>query len=237
MISLITYSTPPGPCGYLPSQTWRLEYEIVGDMSAVEYQERLLGGWRHFGHALFHPQCPSCRACQSLRVAADRFRPNRSQRRVRRTNEGIIRLQIGIPSVSREKLRLHDRFHTFQSGSKGWPSHAPKDADSYSISFVDNPFPVSEWCYYLENRLVGVGYVDDLPDGLSAIYFFHEPDLRWRSLGTWNVLNVIEQARQRSLPYVYLGYYVEGCLSLQYKADYRPNEIRGPDGLWGAFRQ
>ena len=33
-----------------------------------------------------------------------------------------------------------------------------------------------------------MSYVDVLPAGLSAIYFYYEPDLRHLSLGTWNVL-------------------------------------------------
>jgi arginine-tRNA-protein transferase len=237
MLSLVTYTTPAGPCGYLPEQTWQLEYEIVADMSVREYQDRLLAGWRHFGHALFHPRCPSCRACQSLRVPVERFRPSRSQRRARAANEGVIRLEIGRPAVSTEKLRLHDRFHSFQTRHKGWPSHTPKDFDSYRTSFVDNPFPVTEWCYYVEDRLVGVGYADVLPDGLSAIYFFYDPNERSRSLGTFNVLGLLEEANKRGLKFVYLGYYVEGCESLQYKANYRPNEVLGPDGQWRPFRE
>ncbi len=236
MISLITYTTPPSTCGYLPSQNWQLEYELVGHMSAWEYQQRLLHGWRHFGHALFHPRCPSCQACQSLRVDVASFRPSRSQRRVIKLNEGIVRLEIGRPSVTQEKLRLHDKFHSFQAVRKGWPGHTPKDSDGYRTSFVNNPFSVSEWCYFLGDRLVGVGYVDDLPDGLSAIYFFHDPEFRRRSLGNWNVLSMLEQARMRGLEHVYLGYYVEGCQSLVYKADYRPNEVLTADGNWRPFR-
>ena len=67
---------------------------------------------------------------------------------------------------------------------------------------------------------------------MSAIYFFYDPDDRHRSLGTFNVLSVIEQARQRGLSQVYLGYYVEGCRSLEYKARFGPSEILGPDGTW-----
>jgi arginine-tRNA-protein transferase len=169
-------------------------------------------------------------------VLADRFRPDRSQRRARRANEGAVRLVIGQPSVSRAKLDLYDRFHAFQSETKGWPWHFPKDAASYVSSFVDNPFPVQEWCYYLDGQLVGVGYVDDLPGALSAIYFIHDPDERSRSLGTWNVLSILDYAAQRHIPYVYLGYYVADCSSLAYKARFVPNQLLGEDGRWHDFR-
>jgi arginyl-tRNA--protein-N-Asp/Glu arginylyltransferase len=236
MESLLRFLAPAGPCGYLPQETWRLEYEFFSELSAAEYLKRMENGWRRFGVSVFRPQCPACNACRSLRVLVDRFQPNRSQRRVRKANEKTIRLQIGSPSVTRAKLELYDRYHAFQAETKGWPWHEPKDVTSYTHSFVENPFPTEEWCYYFGDRLVGAGYVDLLPGAWSAIYFFYDPQERRRSLGTWNVLNVIDRSRQAKIPYVYLGYYVEGCPSMEYKACFTPNQIRGPDGSWRDFR-
>ena len=236
MESLLRFLAPAGPCGYLPHETWRLEYEFFSELSAAEYLKRMENGWRRFGFSVFRPQCPACNACRSLRVLADRFQPNRSQRRVRKANERAIRLQIDSPRVTRAKLDLYDRYHDMQSDVKGWPRHEAKDKNSYSNSFVENPFPTEEWCYFLEDRLVGVGYVDHLPSALSAIYFFHDPGERPRSLGTWNVLQVIERAQELNIPYVYLGYFVEGCPSMQYKASFRPNQVLSPDGNWRDFQ-
>jgi leucyl-tRNA---protein transferase len=232
METLFRFLAPPSRCGYLPHETWRLEYEQVSELSPAEYMHRMANGWRRFGDMLFRPQCPRCKQCRSIRVVVDRFRPDRSQRRNRKDNEGVVQLRIGTPSVNRVKLDLFDRFHAYQTESKSWPSHEPKDASDYSRSFVENPFPTQEWCYFLHNRLVGVGYVDDLPGGLSAIYFYHDPDERDRGLGTWNVLSVIDHARQRGIPYVYLGYYVAGCRSMAYKARFVPNQALGADGQW-----
>jgi arginine-tRNA-protein transferase len=101
---------------------------------------------------------------------------------------------------------------------------------------VDNPFPTEEWCYYLRRQLVGVGYVDALPGGLSAIYFYYDPDHRNRSLGTWNVLCLVRECLVRKMPHLYLGYYVAGCPSLSYKASFLPNQLLTPDGRWQDFR-
>jgi arginine-tRNA-protein transferase len=165
-------------------------------------------------------------------------------------SHGEITLRIGKPSVNRTKLALYDRYHAFQTDAKGWPQHPAKDSASYVDSFVHHPFPVEEWCYYLGNQLVGVGYVDYLPTdpeggdkppnadvrGLSAIYFYYDPDERNRGLGTFNVLCLIEEAARRRLPFVYLGFYVEGCQSMSYKPRFAPNQVRGPDGVWRNFR-
>ena len=237
MESLFHYLAPVSPCGYLPDRDWSLEYELFAELSPEEYLQRMKDGWRRFGHTLFRPQCPSCRACQSLRVPAQLFRPNRSQRRCRSLNERDIELRIGAPAVTQRKLKLYDRYHAFQADAKGWPQHPAKDPASYAESFVENPFITEEWCFYLNQRLVGVGYVDVLPEGMSAIYFVYEPAMRPRSLGTWNVLCLLDEARRRRLTHVYLGYFVDGCASLAYKATFRPNEILGPDGLWRPFRR
>jgi arginyl-tRNA--protein-N-Asp/Glu arginylyltransferase len=200
----------------------------------------MLDNWRRFGTMLFRPACQSCTACRALRVVVDRFQPDRSQRRCRQLNEGAVELRIGSPSVSRAKLALYDRYHAHQTDFKGWPRHPPRDPSSYADSFVHQPFPVEEWCYYLDNQLVGVGYVDSLPDpvdgGLSAIYFFYDPRQRVRSLGTWNILCLLDEAARRRLPYLYLGYFVEGCSSMHYKQRFLPNQRRGEDGVWRDFR-
>jgi arginine-tRNA-protein transferase len=244
MQSLLRFIAAPTPCGYLPDEQWSLEYEYVAQLTPAEYLQRMLDGWRRFGTMMFRPACPRCNACRSLRVLAGAFSPDRSQRRCRQCNEGAVELRIGTPNVTRAKLALYDRYHTFQSRHKGWPVHPPRDADSYADSFVLHPFPVEEWCYFLEERLIAVGYVDVLPGsaaqaaegGLSAIYFYYDPAERDRSLGTWNILSLIAEATRRGLPYAYLGYYVPGCGSMEYKPRFRPNQIRGEDGVWRDFK-
>lgn len=229
---LARWTVPPSRCSYLPDQLSRLEYLGVSAIDRDEYMVFLLGGWRRFGRTLFRPRCRSCSACRSLRVDVARFRPDRSQRRCRKRNEGEVRLRIGTPSVSPEKMALYDRFHAERSITRGWSHHDPGDILEYAATFVDNPFPTQEWCYVLDGALVGVGYVDELSGGLSAIYFSHAPEHRERSLGTWNVLSLIDRASALGLPHVYLGYHVAGCPSLEYKARFRPHQALDPDGHW-----
>lgn len=235
MESLCRFVAPPTSCGYLPEEQWQLEYEVVLELRPQEYMQRMVEGWRRFGDTLFRPRCARCSACRSIRVLVDQFKPDRSQRRAWKANCEDLRVQVGLPSVTRAKLNLYDRYHAFQADLKGWPQHPAKDPASYRGSFVDNPFPVQEWCYFLGSRLIGVGYVDDLPGGLSAIYFFYDPEERHRSLGTFNVLSILEHARQRRIPHVYLGYYVAGCRSMEYKTRFLPNQLLGTDGVWRDF--
>lgn len=237
MVSLQTVTTAPHACSYLPDQTARLRYVFVAALSPEEYGELMLAGWRRFGRAVFRPVCEACAACRPIRVDVAAFRPNSSQKRAAKANDGAVELRVGAPSVTAEKLALYDLFHDFQHDHQGWPDRGPKSADDYAEAFVDQPFAVQEWCYYRGDRLVGVGYVDALPVGLSAIYFFYDPAERAHSLGTYNVLRLLAAAADRGDAYAYLGYHVEGCRSLEYKANFRPFERLDGGKNWLSGRQ
>jgi arginine-tRNA-protein transferase len=227
----LTFLSPPSPCEYLPDRESQLRYEFTPEIARDEYMDRLRGGWRRFGPIIFRPECPSCRMCRSLRVPVDSFRASHSQRRAWKRNTNDVTIRIGQPSVSAEKLTLYARFHRHGHEVKGWPPNVEQRLDM----FVRNPFETEEWTYYAGDRLIGVGYVDVLREGLSAIYFYWDPAEQQRSLGTFNILALIAAARDRGLPHVYLGYYVEGCRSLEYKARFAPNEVLGPEGAWEPF--
>ena len=230
------FSDRPSRCGYLHDRDWRLEYRLAFDLSAEEYAGWMLRGWRHFGRTLFRPRCLGCDACRPIRVDVGRFRPDRSQRRARKANEADLRLEIADPVAEPAQLDLYRRYHAHQEQAKQWPSRQDESKAEYRESFVDNPFPTREWRYYLGESLVGVGYVDPLPVGPSAITFIHDPAHRGRSLGTYNVLALIDHARGLGQPHVYLGYYIADCPSMAYKARFTPNQTLGPDGCWNDFR-
>lgn len=220
---VVQFTTAPAPCEYLPEQERQLLYELTPLLKPVEYMAKLTEGWRRFGPVVFRPACASCRCCQSLRVPVTSFRASGSQQRVWKQNDGEVELRVAQPTIDVARLDLFGRFHRHGHVTKGWP--APDDDEMRLEFYVRNPFPTEEWSYWVDGRLVGFGYVDALPAGLSAIYFVHDPEQHRRSLGTFNILKMIEAARRLGVPHVYLGYYVEGCRSLEYKAKFRPHEM------------
>jgi arginyl-tRNA--protein-N-Asp/Glu arginylyltransferase len=80
--------------------------------------------------------------------------------------------------------------------------------------------------------LVAIMVADELDDGWSAVYSFFEPDLAARSLGTFMILRLIELSQQRTLPYVYLGYYIKDCGKMNYKLNFSPCQ-QYRDKKWG----
>jgi arginine-tRNA-protein transferase len=69
-----------------------------------------------------------------------------------------------------------------------------------------------------------------IDDGLSMVYSFFDPQEHARSLGTYMILDHVAKARELGLPYVYLGYWIEGCRKMSYKARYRPLEALTMEG-------
>jgi leucyl-tRNA---protein transferase len=231
MDSIVSLFSIVSRCEYLPDRDWQLRYELVPQLRPADYMQRLQQGWRRFGYALFRPDCPSCRMCQSLRVPVATFRSNRSQRRVWTRNQREVTVRVGAPALSQDRLDLWVRFHRHGQETKGWPA----ETDGEPGDLLENPFRTEEWTYYVGDRLIAVAYVDALPEALSAIYCYYDPTERARSPGTFNILSLLASARERGLPHVYLGYYVAGCRSMEYKRKFRPNEVLGPNGTWESF--
>jgi len=67
-------------------------------------------------------------------------------------------------------------------------------------------------------------------DGLSLVYSFFDPELSRDSPGSFIILDHVIQACLMGLPFVYLGYWVQGSEKMDYKARFSPIEILRPTG-------
>lgn len=223
----------PRECSYLPDEVASLEHKIMLDVSAAELGAMLERGWRRFGPDYFRPACSACEACVPTRIVVAEFAPTKSQRRARKKAEGL-RIMIGPPSVDDERLALYHAWHEERAGARAWtPSELePRD---YELQFAF-PHPAArEVAFYddaADGKLVGLGICDEAPRAFSLVYFFSDPAYRDQSLGVANVVVGVEIAASRGIPYVYLGYMVEACPSLRYKATYGPrDELVGRPGV------
>ncbi len=231
MQSYAHFHTEERDCPYLHDRPSRLEVRLIGQLAPVEHGLLLEAGVRHFGRSYFRAACGSCRECISIRVPVRTFRPSRSQRRTIAKNADL-EVEVGEPQADQERIQLYRRFHAEREEKRGWtPSEI--DLEEYTSSFVDNPVKTLEFRYRLGGRLVAIAYVDESPDAFNSIFAFWEPTLARRGLGTFDVLTEISEAQRRGKELLYLGYYVRGCLSLEYKRTFRPCELL-LGGAWTA---
>lgn len=216
----------PRPCPYLPDRIERDEAWVVRRLEPAAYRALLDRNYRRAGHVVYRPRCPTCRSCRQLRVPVGSFRPSRSQRRCLRRNRDLSS-RIGPPRLTAEKAALYARY----IGGR----HAESDQG-------DDPATLAQFLHDgclrgleiesrdASGRLVCVSHVDPLGDAWSSVYCYFDPEQSRRSLGTWSILVELEACRALGLRYYYLGFWVEGAKTMEYKARFLPCEVLTDDG-------
>jgi len=215
---------PDSVCSYLPDRVSRFEHRWIWSLDSPQYESLLARGWRRFGRAVFRPACRACQECKSLRVVLSSVKLSKSQRRCRNRNADI-RIVVQRPTITADHIQLYNSYHADMHQRRGWPLQTTTPGDYYE-TFVDGGFDFArEFLYWSNDRLVGIGLVDMTDRVQSSIYFMHDPDWRDLAPGTFSVLSEIEAGRTAGREYLYMGYYIRDCGSMNYKNRYRPNEM------------
>ncbi|SFS02575.1 arginyltransferase [Sphingomonas jatrophae] len=233
------FVTTPSPCPYLPGKTERKVFTELNGQHAGELNDALGRiGFRRSQGVAYRPSCLDCTACVSVRVVAGEFRPNASQRKLLRRNADLV-VTPCRPWTTEEQFALLRRYLAARH-----PGGGMADMDELDFADMVEQTPVDTYVVeYREpsddqgrpGRLVGACLTDRQGDGLSMVYSFFEPDEAIRpGLGTFIIMDHILRAAEAQLPYVYLGYWVDGSARMQYKARFRPIERLGPSG-WQRF--
>ncbi len=223
------YTTAPLPCPYVAGRTERkVVTEIVGPDADSLHDRLSRAGFRRSHNIAYAPVCPSCQACLPIRVAVGSFEPDRTQRRIMRSNAGLSGYRVPARATA-EQFHLFQRYQQVRHG----------DGDMASMSFYDyramiEDTPIETFMVEFRDRadqLVSACLTDRLADGFSAVYSFFSPGLERLSLGTHAILWLVENARSLGLDYVYLGYWVPESRKMAYKARFRPSEVL-VGGMW-----
>jgi arginine-tRNA-protein transferase len=218
----------PRPCPYLYGRVERSIFtELAGTNAGRLYETLIRSGFRRSHQVAFRPACTSCSACTPVRIVVGGFHERPWMRRIRKVNAGLAAAELP-PRATREQFSL---FRRYISGRHADGEMALMDFDDYRSMVEDSPID-STLVEFRDPKgtLVAACLADRLSDGFSAVYSFFAPDEAWASLGSHAVLWLVETARERAFPYVYLGYWVEGSRKMAYKARFQPLEALGGDG-------
>jgi arginyl-tRNA--protein-N-Asp/Glu arginylyltransferase len=225
-VSLTT--SPVHPCSYFPERTAQMRALWASKMRATLYHDFMDSGFRRSGKVLYQPVCPGCRACQPIRIPVNRFAPDKSQRRCWRKNQNLI-VTVAPPGASDESYALYLRYVRQWHGRDS----AEESRESFQRFLYDSPVESLEFSYRDESgALLAIGICDISNAALSSVYFYFDPSQSDRSLGTFGALHELEYAKANAIPYYYLGYWIDGCGTMQYKNRFRPYELLGSNGNW-----
>jgi len=84
-----------------------------------------------------------------------------------------------------------------------------------------------------DGELIAVSYIDIFSSAYSSLYFFHHPDWQKRGLGIFSILKEIEHAHSLGIDHYHLGYYIQGCQSMNYKLRFAPYSLlKGSQRVW-----
>jgi len=226
--TLVFFATPAHNCSYLPDRDATTMFvDPRANVDQRLYSQLTALGFRRSGSHYYRPHCEGCRACIPVRVVAQDFSPNRSQRRTRKAACDVS-FRLVPAGFSETRYRLYERYIR-ERHSDG--DMYPPSRDQFASFLVEGA--TNSWFLEMSvnGRLVGLAAIDVLDDGLSAIYTIFDPDESHRGLGTLAVLWQIEEARRRGLPFVYLGYWIRRSPKMSYKQQFRPLEAL-IDGAW-----
>lgn len=224
----------PSTCPYLEGQTARLPLRLpIRALRRSEFDRRLSQGDRRQGLLLYRTKCPSCNACEPIRLDIGRFEPGRSQRRVFRNGEAELVTELGPLEPSQEKVRLYNRHKHGRNLSAGEDAI---DYDGYRAFLGESCCDSFEIRYRHQGKLIGVAITDRSANALSAVYCYFDPDYGHLSPGTYSILKQVELARRWRLQWVYLGLYIANCEAMAYKGRFLPHD-RHREGGWIEFER
>jgi arginyl-tRNA--protein-N-Asp/Glu arginylyltransferase len=229
------FVTSPAPCPYIPGRSERKVFTELKGPHADALNDALGRiGFRRSQTVAYRPSCLDCSACVSVRVVAREFRGSSTQKRNLKRNSDLV-ADACRPWSTVEQFELLQKYLGARHPGGGMATMDDTDfADmvehtpvtSYVIEYRE-PSPDG----VTPGRLVGACLTDQQGDGLSMIYSFYDPEHATRTgLGNFIILDHIRRAAEMGLPYVYLGYWVDGSARMQYKVRYRPLERLGRNG-------
>lgn len=227
------FLTAPTPCPYLPGREERKVFAHLPLSEGAAVNDALTEvGFRRSQNIAYRPACEACDACVSARIPVQDYVFSRSEERVLDKSRDLER-HLVESEATLEQFELLRRYLTTRHAEGGMADMTWQDY----VAMVEDTAVRTHLMEYRSRTddrgpgdLAACALVDVLADGLSLVYSFFEPSLSRRSLGSFMILDHVNQARAAGLPYVYLGYWVSGSDKMAYKARFSPLEVLRPGG-------
>ena len=216
------FTTPAHDCSYLQGKkAITLFADPLARVSKDLYSTLSSVGFRRSGSHIYRPYCQTCTACIPVRIPVRLFQMKRRFRRILKHNADVTMMKV-VPELCEEYFDLYDRYISARHSDGDM---FPVSRDQFQ-SFLVKGRPDAIFIELrTSDKLLVVAVLDELNNGLSAIYSFFDPDEESRAPGVLAILRLIEETQRLKLDYLYLGYWIKQCTKMSYKLSYRPIEL------------
>jgi arginine-tRNA-protein transferase len=220
-VRLSFYATPEHDCSYLPGKhAITLFADPQAELNTQIYSALSRFGFRRSGKHIYRPACATCSACIPVRIPVDAFNMRRIHRRIWKANQDLS-VDIKPAAYDPEQHELYVRYIQARHADGGMND---SDPEKY-MAFLTSPWSQTRFVEFRKDgKLLMVAVIDELDDGLSAVYTFFEPHENRRSLGTMAILWSIDYGRRLQRDWLYLGYLIESCPKMSYKTRFQPQQ-------------
>jgi arginyl-tRNA--protein-N-Asp/Glu arginylyltransferase len=221
-IQLLTLAEPYA-CSYLPDAKANSVFLGKGfEPSWLQYSELSRMGFRRSGDHYYRPNCPSCNACMSCRVLCNEINlSSKSFKRITNKAKGLT-MTVEKPNFS---TRHYDIYEKYINSRHTDGDMYPASIEQYkNFLLIQTEFSRLFTIKNEQGDIVSCTAIDILDDGVSAIYTYFDPDYSHLSPGTLAVIMLCKYALSKSLPYIYLGYWVKNSPKMSYKKRFQPLE-------------
>lgn len=212
----------PRPCPYILGRKEHLLFTDLTKFVSKKMQEKLVSeGFRRSENIFYKPNCKTCKSCLSTRIVVNDFIFTKNFKRILKKNYDL-KYKIEKPQTNRDHYKLFKNYINSRH-SKG---------DMMDMTYLDfrtmleiSPVKTKVLNIYKNNKFFGAILFDVYGESFSANYSFFNPKFKNKSLGSFLILKLIEEAQKEKKKYLYLGYYIKECDKMSYKINFKPIEI------------
>lgn len=220
------YVTTSYPCGYIEKN--RAQSLIASPYHLVNgdiYSELIKQGFRRSGKFTYKPHCENCNACIPVRLIVDQYEPKRSQKRAFKKHQDLQAnvIQLGF---QQDHFNLYQSYQLARHAEDMDTSHQLQEQEEQYRQFLCQSNVDSLMIEFrgADDQVKIVSVIDQLQDGISAVYTFYDTTDAAASYGTHAIMWLAEWAKQMRLPYLYLGYWIKQSPKMAYKEKFKPLE-------------
>ena len=222
------YVTTKYSCGYINNQEAQsMVATPYKKVDADTYSDLIQKGFRRSGQYVYKPQCNECSACIPIRICAKEFKRSQSQKRTLKKHSYVTAKILPL-KFEEEHYSLYVHY---QKNRHRLSSETNNDIADYNDFLIKSNVDTKIIEFRSEEKLLMVTIVDQLKDGISAVYTFYDCNDSKLSFGTYSILWLLNFCKNKNLNYVYLGYWINDSKKMKYKINFKPYELM-INGAW-----